>query len=122
MNKELILKELKEKYPDKNIVLDDETNPTEIVCEINPENGKAVAIIDKSIPHYHNKTKEYYLVLKGNLELFIDNVRHFLKEGDTFEINPKQKHYAIGNETWVKVSSIPPWSIEDHIILEEKKK
>ncbi|MCL5410458.1 MAG: cupin domain-containing protein [Patescibacteria group bacterium] len=120
MNKDKVLKELKEKFPGKNIILNNEANPTEIVCEIDPENGKAIAVIDESIPHYHNKTREYYIILDGNLELFVDNVKHSLAKDNTFEIDPRQKHYAIGKETWVEVTSVPPWKIEDHIIEEKK--
>lgn len=36
MNTQKIIQELQEKYPGKEIVLDSEDNPTEIICEIEP--------------------------------------------------------------------------------------
>lgn len=121
MNKEKVIKELKEKYPEANLFLNNEDNPTEIVAEIEPKNGKAIAVIDKSISHVHNHTEERYVIIKGDLELFIDGERRCLKEGDIFDIRPGQVHYAVGNETWVEAISNPPWSPEDHIIAENEE-
>lgn len=116
MNKIKIVNKLKELYPDANIVLNDDSNPTEIVAEVSPEKGIAVAVIDKSIAHHHNHTKEKYTVLKGEIDIYVDGVKKHLKEKDSLIIKPKKVHYAVGNETWVEVVATPPWSPEDHIL------
>ena len=115
MNIEKVIQDLQTQYSGKNIVRNPENNPTEIVCEISP--GLAVAVIDKSEPHYHNQTTETYEVLKGDLILVKDDQNYPLKPGDVFVINPKSVHYAIGNETWVKVYAEPAWSPDDHILV-----
>ena len=119
MNKVEVINKLKALYPKANIVLNDEKNPTEIVAETEPDKGKAIAVIDKSAAHHHNYTKERYIIQRGSLELFVDGTKHDLKEGDVFDIEPGQVHYAIGNQTWFEEISTPPWSIEDHFLEEE---
>ncbi len=121
MNFQLIVENLKKRYPGKNIIKNDESNPTEILCEIDPANehpeySNAVAIIDKSKPHQHNKTTETYKVLKGKLTLHIGNEIKQLNEGDAFVIKPGNIHWAEGRETWVECYSEPGWSIDDHIL------
>ncbi|PIZ00385.1 hypothetical protein COY62_02860 [bacterium (Candidatus Howlettbacteria) CG_4_10_14_0_8_um_filter_40_9] len=77
MNSKKVIQELKEKYPEKDIVV----NPQEIVCEVDPENGKAIAIIDNSKPHFHKYTTEIYKVLKGELTILIDDKPVTLLQG-----------------------------------------
>ena len=119
MNTEKVIKELSQKYPGKKIIKLPEDNPTEIICEINPatDQGVAIAIIDKSEPHYHKKTTEIYKIIKGRLVVFINNQEHELEEGDTLTVEPDELHYAVGNETWVEVYSEPGWTQEDHILV-----
>ena len=122
MNTEKVIKELSQKYPGKNILKFPEDNPTEIICETDMEGSStkknfAVAVIDRSEPHYHKKTKEIYKIIKGELSLFIENQEHKLKEGDTLTIRRGEVHYAVGNETWVEVYSEPGWTQEDHILV-----
>lgn len=119
MNKVEIINKLKELYPKANIVLDDEKNPTEIIAETDSSKGIAVAVIDKSIAHHHNYTKERYVIQRGSFDLFVDGIKHELNEGDVFDIEPGQVHWAIGSQTWVEIIATPPWSIEDHILEEE---
>jgi mannose-6-phosphate isomerase-like protein (cupin superfamily) len=118
VNVEKIVAKLKKDYPEKNIVLNPPENPTEIVCETNPEKGLAVIVIDSSIPHHHLHTTEIYRVTKGNLTLYIDGNEKELSEGDEFTIYPNEVHFAIGSETWIDEQSTPPWTAEDHIIEE----
>jgi mannose-6-phosphate isomerase-like protein (cupin superfamily) len=121
MNVQKIIAELQEKYPNKTIVqqkIEDEV--TEILCEIeptveHPDYSIAIAIINKSKVHHHKKTIETYRILKGKLELYVDENKFELNEGDEFTIHPNQIHYAIGDETWVEVRSNPGWIFEDHI-------
>lgn len=119
MNIIKVKEELKEKYPGKTIL---ESNG-EIVCEVqpaseNPSESIAVAVIEKTAPHYHKVTTEIYEVIKGELTLFVEGVEHKLKLGESFTIKPNKKHYAIGNESWIKCTSHPAWTIEDHLVVE----
>lgn len=123
MNKATIVEELAKKYPGKTVMCLPEDVPTEIICEVDPtsdneEKSLAIAIIDRSAPHYHKKATEQYTVLQGELSLFVDGERHDLQEGDTFSIHPGQIHYAIGNGTWVECHSEPGWIPEDHLRVE----
>lgn len=114
MKTEKAIKELSEKYPGKKIIKNNEENPTEIVCEIEP--GTAIAVIDKSEPHCHKKATEIYEVTRGKLTVYKNGRAYKVKEGDTLTIKPGEIHYAVGNETWVKVYSKPAWTPEDHIL------
>lgn len=114
--------ELKQRYPGKNIVLNDEINPTEIICEIEPtkehvEYDVAIAVIDKSIPHYHHKSAEEYEVIRGVLTLMVNGKKYLLNEGEKFIIEPELIHSAEGKETWIKATSRPGWTFGDHILL-----
>jgi len=122
MDTKKVVAELSQKYPGKKIVQLPENNPTEILCEIDPatnhpEKSIAIAVIDKSEPHYHKKTTEIYKVIKGNLSMVIDGQKNKLEEGDSLIIKPRDIHYAIGDETWIEVYSEPGWSPEDHILI-----
>jgi len=121
MNIEKIINELSKKYPGKKIIKNREENPTEIICEVDPasnhpEKGIAIAVIDKSEPHYHKKTTEKYKVLKGKLIININGQDYKLQEKEELVIKPGSIHYAIGDETWVEVYSEPGWLSEDHIL------
>lgn len=117
-----VLNQLKLRYPGKSIIKNNRVKPTEILCEIDPTKGHpeyslAVAVIDKSTPHYHKKLKEAYKVIRGNLILHVDNKAIRLKQGEKHTILPYQIHWAEGNETWIKCHSWPGWVIEDHIFI-----
>jgi mannose-6-phosphate isomerase-like protein (cupin superfamily) len=116
MNKDKIVKQLKDLYPDAFIFLNDQENPTEIIAEVDPKNGFAVAVIDSSYPHHHNFTYEKYVVKRGSLKVIIDGKSHVLNAGDEIEIKPGQVHSATGNETWIEVTTTPPWTAEDQIL------
>lgn len=123
MNIEKVINELSLKYPGKKIIKNNEENPTEIICEIDPssqhpEKSIAIAVIDRSESHYHNKSTEIYRIIKGELNLIVDNKEYNLKENDVYTIHPGEIHYAIGSETWVEVISESGWTLEDHIIKE----
>ena len=121
MNQEKIIAELTAKYPEKHIIKNDEEEPTEILCEVkatedHPTFSMAVAVIEKSIPHFHKHSTEEYTVIKGELVLHIGNQSIPLHPGETFIIPPGKIHWAEGNETWVSCFSQPGWTLEDHIL------
>lgn len=124
MNVAQIINELETKYPGKKIIKNHATNPTEIICEIeptssNPKQSKAIAVIDQSIPHFHTKSIEEYTVLKGNLLLTVDGKEHNIPEGQSYIIYQMQHHSAKGVGTWVECKSTPGWTSEDQIPVGE---
>lgn len=119
MNVERVVAELQETYPQANILLLPKTQPREIVCEIDPganhpQYSLAVAVIDKSEPHYHRNTVEIYRILKGQLKLYVNNEEHLMFEGQEYTVVPGTVHWAEGDETWVEVYTNPAWSPDDH--------
>jgi len=126
MDHKRVLTEINEKYPGRKIIKLPEDNPTEILCEIeptedHPEYSVAISVIDKSLPHYHKQVVETYEVIRGELTVFIDGVEHKLGEGEKLEVRPGQKHYAVGNETWIMCTAKPGWTVEDHIMEDSNK-
>ncbi|PIQ71464.1 hypothetical protein COZ40_00320 [Candidatus Roizmanbacteria bacterium CG_4_10_14_3_um_filter_39_13] len=122
MNITSVIEELKKKYPKKRILLNNRQNCTEILCEIDPtslhpNHSIALAIIDKTITHYHTLSEETYKVVKGVLSLSVDGKKLVLNEGQTFVIKPGLIHEATGNETWVQITSKPGWKQKDHHIV-----
>jgi len=117
MNVDQVVNQLQHNYPHRKIVKIPEDNPTEIICETSPGRGIAIAVIDRSGCHYHNSIRESYTILQGDLRMFVDGVETLLHKNDNFEIPPGKVHYAVGDETWVKVTSSPPWHISDHILV-----
>lgn len=128
MNAQAVIKALEKQYPSKSIFKNNQTNPTEIICEIepttdHPDYSIAIAVIDQSIPHHHRHTQEIYEVIKGQLTLFykVDLKSPYqsivLKKGDKHTIKPGTYHYAQGSETWIKTTAHPGWTPEDHLII-----
>lgn len=127
MNVIKIKQELHEKYPDKNIIALPEENPTEIICEVeptiqHPEYNVAVAIIDRSEPHFHRVATETYTVTRGEIDLIVDGKIHHLSEGDSYVIKPGSVHSVVGNETWIECKAEPGWTPEDHILVKNMEK
>lgn len=125
MNVKQVIKQLKQKYPNKVIIenKDNEGVTTEIICEIkqtsdHPEYSVAIAVIDFSTLHYHKKITETYKVLEGTLTVFKTNEEIKLEEGDELIIKPGEIHSNLGNETWIECTSKPGWEIDDYINLE----
>lgn len=122
MNAQHIINKLQLQYPGKTIIKNDEDNPTEIICEIDPtgehpEFDVAIAVIDHSIAHYHKLSKEEYEVIKGELVVTIDREKFALHTGEKITIYPGSIHSAVGSETWIKATSRPGWTPEDHILV-----
>ncbi len=122
MNVKKVIEELQRKYQGKKIIKNIEKNPTEILCEIeptkdHPEYSETIAVIDKSIPHYHKKITEEYKVIKGLLTVYKGNTSFVLTEGQTIRIEPNIIHHAKGQETWITTTARPGWTKEDHIFV-----
>lgn len=120
MNHTKVISELKQRYPDKDIILDPQDNPTEIIVELeptknHPEKSVALAVVGRSQPHYHKTTTEVYEVVKGTLHLYIDDKEYILQEGEKMTIYPNIIHHAEGEECWFLTHSTPGWRFEDHV-------
>lgn len=124
-----IVSQLQAKYPGKPIFIDGhiidsspEEKASEIICELeptsdHPDYSVAIAVIDRSIPHHHKQTEEIYEVLTGQLKLHLNDKVITLNLGDTHTIKPGTHHFAEGNETWIKATSHPGWTPEDHHLI-----
>lgn len=121
MDHQRIVEELRRKYPGCPITCLPTDSPTEIVVEIerttNPDQSVAIAIIDRSEPHRHERTYEVYEVLEGSLEVYCDEVVTTLWPGEQCSIAPGVVHWAEGQAVRVRVTASPAWSKEDHLLV-----
>ena len=108
-------RELMQAYPGCRVKIADDSR--EMVAEVS--DGFAVAVIDRSQPHFHLRMRETYRVLRGTLYVAYAGVGHVLNEGESITIEPRGIHYAraAGTPAWIEVTSVPPWSLEDHFVL-----
>ena len=107
--------ELLRQYPGANIkVVPDRA---EMVAEI--ESGRAVAVIERSVPHFHRRMTETYRGLQGTLYVACGGRGYVLEPGDELTIPPGDVHFArsAGEPAWIEVRSDPPWTVEDHLSL-----
>ena len=112
-------------YPDKDVIALPEDEPTEIICEVDPtsehpEYNVAIAAIEESAPHFHKRAEETYEVLEDELTLQVGDDTIHLKPGESHTIKPGIIHSALGNFTLVRVTSLPGWTQEDHILAAQK--
>jgi ADP-ribose pyrophosphatase YjhB (NUDIX family)/quercetin dioxygenase-like cupin family protein len=124
MNADGIIKKLNNEFPGKVVIPNSKTEPTEVICEVEPSNehaeySLAVAYIKKSSPHRHVKATETYVVEEEKLDLYLDGVKKTLNVGQSFDIVPGVIHWAEGNWARVRVTSKPGWKLDDNIIVEK---
>lgn len=112
---ETIRAELLNEYPGCNVVLS--ADKCEMVAEIS--DGLAVAVVERSVPHFHQETKEVYRVLRGILYVACAGRGRVLRQGDSMVIEPGESHFSqcTREPAWIEVQSEPPWSSRDHFIL-----
>lgn len=120
MNTDVIKQKLEQlyplsSYPGRKIIVIGEGKTQEIICEF--EEGKAMVVLGRSIPHYHKETTEIYDVKQGDLYVYKNDTSYFLSRGEKITISPDIIHYAVGNNAWVLVTSDPPWKQEDHFLV-----
>jgi len=122
MDADKIAAQLKSKYPEANLFIDNSDGFAEVLAEVEPAadhetHSVAIAVAGKSRPHYHNKLTETYEVIKGTLVVFVDGAKHVLTESESITIAPGSQHWVDCDEAWFRVSSSPGWTIEDHKII-----
>ncbi len=124
MDLQELLASLRHEFPGRNIVCIPPEEPKEIIVELDRDesSSQAVALIKRSEPHVHHRITERYEVLSGRLILTTSFGITSLAPGDTYIINPESVHHAEsgdGSFTRVRVTSNPPWSPDDHILVPE---
>lgn len=80
-----------------------------------------VTIKDSTKKHYHKKLTEVYYVLKGSIEMEIDDKIEQLDQSSLIMIYPNTKHKArkiSEQDAEILVACCPPWSEEDEILVE----
>jgi mannose-6-phosphate isomerase-like protein (cupin superfamily) len=80
-----------------------------------------VTIKDSTKRHYHKKLTEVYYVLKGSIDMDVDDKTEHLTSGSIIMIFPKTKHKAQNTSkenAEVLVACCPPWSQEDEVLVE----
>ncbi|MEA2020263.1 MAG: cupin domain-containing protein [Patescibacteria group bacterium] len=120
-----ILNQLRTKYPGKK-AFDLDGRGKHFACEIeptekHPEYDRAIEVIISSKPHKHLKTTNYYTVISGTLELYVEDETIILEPGDKYMVEPGKVHWAKsrdGEECWAEIYSEPGWTKEDHIPVE----
>ncbi len=95
-------------------------------CEISFNNFAP----DTAVPfvHSHRENEEFYVVLKGDGELFIDGETVTLKAGDAFKVEPEGERCLKGGKEGMTVicvqskkNSLSAFTAEDANILQDKK-
>ena len=89
----------------------------EMVARITGE--RAIAIIERSEPHFHKEITETYRALRGTLLVARAGMGFVLQIGDSITITPGQIHHAkaIGDPAWIEVLCDPAWRADDHLVL-----
>lgn len=121
MNVESVLESLSSLYPGTKIIQnkDREGNVVEILCIVHTTKAvsEIVAVVDRTLAHYHKHATEIYEIIRGKLILSKEKEKLLLQVGDHIQIDPGEVHSAEGQETWVRITSRPGWNILDHAIV-----
>jgi mannose-6-phosphate isomerase-like protein (cupin superfamily) len=89
----------------------------EMVAKITGE--RAIAIIERSEPHFHKEITETHRVLRGSLLVARAGEGFVLKVSDSITITPGQINHskALGDPAWIEVLCEPAWRAIRHIVL-----
>lgn len=106
--------------------LSDDEYYDEIILEVErPENDPfaphAIAIINRSKPHFHLYTAERYKIISGELIVIICGHANVLSPGftETVLISPCNTHHAItllARPAIIEVLASPRWNEEDYFV------
>ena len=66
-----------------------------VIAELNDYQFKLAKIKDEFIWHEHNDTDEAFIVIKGNIEIQLENKTIELSEGEMFVVSKGAKHKPI---------------------------
>jgi mannose-6-phosphate isomerase-like protein (cupin superfamily) len=107
--------ELLRDYPGARVKIADDK--AEMVAEF--DGLRAIAVIERSQPHFHRRIKETYKVLRGTLHVACGGRGYLLRPGESLIIEPGNIHFArgAGAPAWIEVFCDPAWTIDDHLLL-----
>ncbi len=93
----------------------------EVLVELDKDATRSVsvAIIDCGQRHWHETLTEVYAVESGTLELIVDGVTKWLGPGQSYAVQPQCVHLARGNGVRVRLICTPPWTPDDHYVIDE---
>ncbi len=80
-----------------------------------------ITVKDSTKKHFHRKLTEVYYVLKGSIDVEVDQKIEHLKIGQMIMIFPNTNHKAwktSKENAEILVACNPPWSEEDEILVE----
>ncbi len=79
-----------------------------------------VTITDSTKKHYHKKLTEIYFVLKGAIDVELDDKVEHLAEGEMIMIFPETNHKArktSKEDAEILVICLPPWAESDEVFV-----
>lgn len=67
--------------------------------------------------HYHEIMEENFYILEGEVDIYVDGVKHTLRQGQLIHIEPGEVHYVINNSDSVvrMISTLGPYTEVDKI-------
>jgi quercetin dioxygenase-like cupin family protein len=67
--------------------------------------------------HYHNVMEENFFILEGEVDIFVDGVKHTVKKGQLIHIEPNEVHYVVNNSNSVvkMISTLAPYMDADKV-------
>lgn len=67
--------------------------------------------------HYHDEVEEDFFTLEGTVEIYVDEKKIILKEGDLIHVAPKTHHYLrnVSDRPWKAVFVKSPYDPKDKI-------
>lgn len=70
--------------------------------------------------HFHVEVEEDFFTLEGSVEIYIEEKKIVLNEGDLIRVPPKSKHYLrnVGDKPWKAVFVKSPYDPKDKIDVE----
>lgn len=70
--------------------------------------------------HYHNVMEENFFILEGEVDIFVDGVKHTVKKGQLIHIEPNEVHYVVNNSTSVvkMISTLAPYMDADKVEID----
>lgn len=102
------------KYPSEFIVVPEPT-------ENHPEWSMGVSYVQSSRRHYHEKTRELYVVEQGEIDLFIGSESLVLGPGNWHEVPENTVHWVCATlkcaYAIVRIYSNPGWTLQDHHLV-----
>ncbi|GAA4654416.1 cupin domain-containing protein [Anaerocolumna aminovalerica] len=70
--------------------------------------------------HYHNVMEENFFILEGEVDIFVDGVKHTVKKGQLIHIEPNEVHYVVNNSNSVvkMISTLAPYMDADKVEID----